>query len=218
MPGSCPEAATGCLLIDDLAPGRPALSRLSAFHDLPGVQTSLFDADRTDRIWDRLQEDFQAVRANCGASAALGVGTGCIAAVALAAQLPMDRLVLIDPLFTVRDAGPIPFRPLGKRRTDQAVRLRQLRRLARYAARNLSLCVADMLVVEHAFDPDDAPSPLPARLPHCRVARLCVPPLEGSERFRNCENEEKQRISRFLSRGELPKSLAENSEMCIIYG
>ena len=29
---------------------------------------------------------------------------------------------------------------------------------------------------------------------------------------------EKQAITRFLKTGELPKSLAENPEMCIIYG
>ena len=217
MPESCMVATTGCLLIDDFSPGSPALSRLSVYRALPGVQTSAFDAGRADRVWERLQADFQAVRANCGAAAALGIGTGCVAALALAAQLPMDRLVLIDPRISVRDAGIFSFHSFGKRCGDRGSMLAQLRRLARYAARNLSLCVADILVVEHAPFPDGAPA-LPARLPHCRVARLCVSLPEEAERFRKCENEEKQLITRFLRRGELPKSLAEKSEMCIIYG
>ena len=169
-----------------------------------------------ERLLGGLQAQLQLAREGFRYSGILARGAGCGAALALAEQLPVDRLALIEPpeaLHTFPRPGPrAPGDPaLSKRR-------RQVRRLNAFARRNLSLCVADVLVAEK---PDAA---FARRLwegglrDHSRVVRLAIPGEIGRVLYTNCENMAKRAIIDFLRAGVLPKELAQNPEMCIIYG
>ena len=148
-------------------------------------------------LWDRLRAELQAVRSGCDICGIVARGTGCAAALALAEQLPVDRLVLYAPRLTIpRDEG------------------RQTRRMAAYARRNLSLCVADTLIIDHGRTPPR----LSGWSAHCRVSRLLLPGGEGDKLYTIREIVSKMAVSCFLHTGELPKTLAQNPEMCIIDG
>ena len=131
----------------------------------------------------------------------LYLGSGSAGAIAIAAQLQVDRLILIQPRkYTDKDN---PFLT------------RSMNRLHAFARRYAFFCVADVLIADsaqmrRAWEITDS-------LVQCRIStmRLC-----GSDEKNICTNGEsvfKTAIYRFLSTGELAKSLAENSEMCIIY-
>ena len=90
-------------------------------------------------------------------------------------------------------------------------------RIARYAARNLSLCVSGTLIAARA---DDRDARIIARAlgANCRVFRVNIPGETVPEMETICENGLKRAITDFLRGEELSKDLAQNPEMCIIYG
>ena len=203
------RAVIGCLVIDDLI-GIPLLCGLSIYLEKCGAVVRNFNCRESDTIHARLQEAFQQVRKAGELACVLAAGTGCYAALALAEQLPVDRLVLLD------DDRLGNWRKNRNRMVDNVKLRRQVRRLSGYVRRNLPFCVSDVLLV--AGNGGEG-----------RLARIRDELCNGRTRFIAAQgdfwkkaaspnaDDMKNGIYSYLRTGELPKSLAENPEMCIIY-
>ena len=90
--------------------------------------------DENERLLPQAQEALREMRERCDWVCVAGSGAAAIVAAALAAQLPVERLALADGALFGRGA-----------------RLsRELSRLRRYARRNLSLVVSELLLVNVA--------------------------------------------------------------------
>ncbi len=194
------DQAVGCLVIDDPRLGENALSGLFSGK----VQTYPFDWAAGEAPLPSLQSLLQSARRDCGEAAILARGLGCGAALALSEQLPVERLALIDP------APALAFR------WKESPRSRKVRRLNAYARRNLSLCVAEALVVEG--EAAGGFRRLSEGAPKARPVRLALRGESGEKLYTFCENRLKTAITHFLRGEEWRKELAENEEMCIIYG
>ena len=202
----------GCLYIGDIAAGLSDGPPRDWSSGIPDVEMHVFRYTQARGMWEQLQSDLQAARAGSRVCAVMAVGTGCAAALALACQLPVERVVLVDPVPPLRKPRE-PGRPGAGPEADGIHR--SMRRLAAFARRNLALCVGDILLVGEgesglvrAFgDPVN-----------CRVSRLPFPGKTAKELYTMCEFAVKEAISGFLHAAEAPKPLAEISEMCIIYG
>ena len=188
------------MIIDDLRPGGRDLSGLSLSAGLPAFP---FEWRGGEPLLPALQECLRKARGGRGAAVILARGRGCGPALALAEQLPVERLALIDPEPALRGRFP-SFSPLE--------------RVNAFARRNLSLCVLDALGVEGK----DARGARRLReggfCAHARLARLALDVETDKELYTICENTLKTAITHFLRTGEFPKELAENAEMCIIDG
>lgn len=173
-----------------------------------GIEARAFTCGGREALWPALQSALWQVRAECKSTGIAAVGSGCAAALALSEQLPVDRLVLMFP----RRAGK------GREGLESAGRARQVCRLERYALLNLPLCVSEILMVHRAS------SAYARRLLVCglransRLIELSLPPEKELKFIEDSGNGLISALSGFLRTGDLPKSLAENSEMCIIYG
>ena len=198
------ENAVGCLVIDGLLPGEERLSGLSQFLGERGVRAEDFRWDGMPGLHRALQLAYQRVRIprEMGISGIAASGMGCAAALALAVQLPVDRLLLV---------------PGDDRRmlTDLRVGLhRELHRLVAFARTNAAFCVADVLLL------GTSDSLTPRRFDAARrlfcSSRLCGAAV--NDLWANGKNQIKWTAFRFLCDGVSIKSLAENPEMCIIYG
>ena len=200
----------GCVLIDDCLSGTSRLSGLSSFLESKGISLHALDWSAAWDLLSALQMALQVARSAAGNASAVAWGTGCCAALALAEQLPVERLVLIDP--------KSPRSALRGRSVDALSR--QMVRLERFAERNLPLCVSDVLVVRpQQSKKPRARSPLDrARRPHGRLVSVEIPGADAKNLYTNCENALANGIYTFLKGGVFPKSLAEKSEMCIIDG
>ena len=208
-PGKTP---VGCLYIDTITPGKDAASGLPLFLGLPGIGTRPFRCLDGKKLWDGLQTALLASRSRCETVAIAARGTGCAAALALAEQLPVDRLVLVEPKLSLRGLQ----REGSKADADRVASSRQARRIMAYARRNLSLCVSDVLLIESGNG--DRAFPDAALSVHGTVRHLFVDGKTRRDLYTIRENAVKPAISWFLHTGELPKPLAENPEMCIING
>ncbi len=177
----------GCLMIDDPVPGEHRLSGLS----LPdGLRPYPFQWRTGETPLPGLQALLHRARSQCGAACVLARGAGCLAALALAEQLPVERLALIRP----------------------AALTGRMRRLSGYALRNLALCVSDALIV------DGADARLARRLErglsaNGRVERLPPPDKTGPDLCTICENRLRNAVFAFLRGEDLPKDLAKTPEM-----
>ena len=173
---------------------------LEDFRDLAshGFRTERFVPAGGPGLHAALQRAYQRIRRDDAPSGILAYGTGCDCALALAGQLPADRLALLYPL-DWQGTGPLA---------------RSLRGVRRYARRGAAFCVADVLIVPGLLTSRDLPGQLRRALCNSRVTVLQPPEdawTKGKEVLKTA-------ILHFLRHGVLPKSLAENSEMCIIYG
>ena len=194
--------AVGCLVIGDDMSGEGAISGLCAFLKERGAAASVFSSHQPPALHSELQRAYQAIRRQRAISAIVAAGAGCDAALALAGQLPVDRLALLTGV------GPD-----GSTENDSLAG--PLRRIRAYARRGEALCVSDVLVVQAG----DAPRHLRLEylaeaLVNCRVCGVKLPSGTWANRKENI----KMGFYRFLVDGVLPKSLAESAEMCIIYG
>jgi len=204
----------GCLYVDGSLFDQYVRDGSDLVSDIPGVEVFPFHCANIRVLWDRLQSALQDLRVEWGAAAAIAVGTGCAPALALACQLPVEKLVLIDPSAPAR----LP-RRRGHEAPDDGQRVRALRRLAAFARRNLPLCVSDMLIVGHGAESgEDALRRAYGNPVNCRVNRLDVRGKTDKDLYTIREIAVKAAISRFLNPIESSKLLAENPEMCIIYG
>ena len=187
------------MIIDDQRPGGQDLSGLSLSAGMPAFP---FDWRGEEALLPRLQERLLQARRG-GAAVILARGRGCGAALALAEQLPVERLALIDPEPALKSRIPSLSHP---------------GRLYAFARRNLSLCVSDALVVEEASARGARRLREGGFCAHARLTRLSLAGEMDKELYTICENTLKTAITHFLRTGELPKELAENEEMCIIDG
>lgn len=207
-----------CLYIDGAGLGLRSPEAPSWAFGLPDVEMRRFRCTNARGLWDQLQSALQGLDAGRGGRAIMAVGEGCAAALALASQLPVARIVLMDP-------APVPGRwrrglrsNPGKDTEAEGV-LRTARRLAGFARRNLPLCVSDLLIVEHGRCAGRRGAIGAYGVPvNCRAARLLLDGECAKDLYTIREFAVKEAISCFLHTGEVPKPLAENSEMCIIYG
>lgn len=189
---------TGCLLIDDPLCDLGALDAVASALDGAGVRAETFHWDGRGQLYPALQRAYQSVRRDAAINGIAALGAGCDCALALACQLPADRLVLMEPM-DWHDAGEAG---------------RQLRRIRAFAHRNAVFCVADALIL---------PGPhtgagLLRRLRHDLGGGRVTLFEGGVELWSNRKEVLNLGIIHFLREGVLPKSLAENAEMCIIYG
>ena len=187
----------GCLLIGDLVFEPDALAGWQAFLSERGAAVESFRPGTGD-VHLSLQRAYQRVRREDGISAILAAGSGCDLAVALAGQLPVDRLALLNPLEWQGRGGLSG----------------SLDRIRRYAWRGADFCVADILLLPGLHTPPELPERWRRELRNSRV-HLWEP---AEELWTNRKEVLKLTVLQFLLGGKPPKSLAENAEMCIIYG
>lgn len=207
-----------CLCIDGAGLGLRSPGAPSWVFGLPDVEMRRFCCTNARGLWEQLQSALQRLDAGRGGRAIIAVSEGCAAALALASQLPVARIVLLDPV-PVRRRWRRDHRSFPGKDSEAEGVLRTVRRLAGFARRNLPLCVSDLLIVEHgrgagrhgAIGAYGAPV-------NCRAARLLLDGECAKDLYTIREFAVKEAISCFLHTGEVPKPLAENSEMCIIYG
>ena len=181
----------GCILIDDPVSGEDLLSGLS----LPdGLLAHPVQWRTGEKPLEALQALLQRVRKACGAAGVLALGAGCMAALALAEQLPVERLALVEPMFE----------PAGLTFTR--------RRFTGFAMRNLALCVSDALIVGSG-DSRVARQIARGLRANGRVTRVSLPGGNGQDLYTICENDAQRAVFAFLLGEELPKDLAQTSEM-----
>ncbi len=212
----CERESVGCLYVDGSLFEEGARDGGALASDIPGVEVYPFHCANVRDLWDRLQSAVHDLRGEWGAAAAIAVGTGCAPVLALACQLPLEKLVLIDPAAPVRPSRL----SRGKgHAADDGRRKRALRRFAAFARRNLPLCVSDMLIVGHGDESgEDAMRRAYGNPVNCRVNRLDIRGKSDKDLYIIREFAVKEAISRFLHPIDSSKPLAENPEMCIIYG
>ena len=186
----------GCLLIDELKPGANALAGLHAFLESAGIRAARFEFGAGRHLLDGVRSAYYDARRGADSGAIVGLGSGCCAALAVAEHLPVSRLVLIVPPNAPDFSGLSP-----------ACR-RQITRMESFSRRNAAFCVSDVLHIRARGGEGPA-----LRLPNARTTRLSLPYAAG---FTNTALFDA--VFSFLHTGELRKSLAENPEMCIIYG
>ncbi len=181
----------GCILIDEPTSGENCLSGLSF---PPGVAPHAFHWQAGERPLPALQTLLQRVRREYGTACVLAWGAGCMAALALAEQLPVERLALVQP--ACEPVGTL-FRP---------------RRFTGFAMHNLALCVSDVLILEAGGGRVTRRIARGLRSSGW-VALMPMPGKTGPDLYTNCENEVQRALLAFLLGEELPKNLAENCEM-----
>lgn len=186
----------GCLLIDDPLYPIGALDAAALLLRQNGVRTGAFRWDGAAPMHLSLQRAYQRIRRDDALSGIVGLGAGCDCALALSCQLPVDRLVLLEPM-DWRAAG-----------------MGQLRRIRAFARQNAAFCVCDALIVPGPHTASALLRRLRRGLSGARVTLL----QPADELWTNRKEVLNLGIFHFLRDGVLPKSLAENPEMCIIYG
>lgn len=192
------ERDTGCLLIDDPLYDIGGLSALADALARGGLRTETFAWDRTRRLHLSLQRAYQHIRRDGAVNGIAALGAGCDCALALACQLPADRLALLEPM----------------RWRAEGEAARQMRRIRAFARRNAAFCVADVLIVPGPHTDADWLARLRRDLNAARVTIL----RPGGEMWSKRKEVLNLSVFHFLRDGALPKNLAENPEMCIIYG
>ena len=198
MQGEFARAQAGCLVIDDAMSGTAKPSGHCGLKKT-GILVRGFVPKANTNVWEELREAYYQLRRRSEVYTIAARGTGCWLALALAEQLPVNRLMLVSPATGLRSVPP-------------ALR-RSLSGICGYARRNLSLCVSEILVLDSRQED----------LINC-FRRLCasrgglVGVLISEKCTRSGFADLVNAASCFLLAGELPKSLAENPEMCIIYG
>lgn len=181
--------ALGCVLIGETKESPKGVA--DRLRDA-GILTTWVCAPKDETAMNRLRSVYRETCDACRSTALMAEGCGCLAAMALAIQLSVERMVLIDP--ADRCEPPAPW--IGRTR--------------RFVRGNLALCAADTLLLCASWNA------LPrgwGSLPGTRVIRAARQPGMG---FDKTDERLVDAIICFLRTGVLPKSLAENDEMCII--
>lgn len=197
---------TGCLMIEDFSSERGRVSGLYDYLNAQGVQTEIFDWNGEGCVHTRLQNAFYSVRKNCERTGIVAVDGGIDGAIALSAQLPVEGMVLIC---TGEDVA----------RAEGGDMRRQFRRLSRFARRNMTFCVSDVLLIsEKTGTGQDRADRIAKMLVNCASIGRLLHAKNNDKIWTDYEWAMNNQIYRFLFGEEFTKSLAENSEMCIIYG
>lgn len=176
----------GCLLLGDTVRMRTLAERLAARN------VAAVHAGFGDNLLTAAQEGLYAARRSGGACVAAD-GEFWAAALALSAQLSVERVVLMAPTDRI-----------GNAKDDLE---KQIERLKAYACRNLFFCVSDVLVLEGESDPRSARriDQLCRRLCNARVQRASL----SDQRWTNCEQSPIEAAAGFLKDGVFAFSLAK---------
>lgn len=174
--------SVGCLLIGDAS--HEGLKALGAQLAERSVATA-FSGGRGD-VLSAAQEGLYAVRGPGGVCVA-AEGEFWAAALALAAQLCVERVVLIAPT---------------DRRNSKEDWERQIQRLKGFARRNLFFCVSDVLVLEKSIESRQV-NQICRRLTNAKVLRVVI----GEEA--NVQRRAINAAVKFLIEGDFTFSLAE---------
>jgi len=179
--------AIGCLLIGGRKRGR--IDALEAMLRAQGVAS--IRIGRTDALLCSGQEGLYRIR-RPGGTCIAAEGEMWAAALALAAQLHVDRILLLSP-------------------TDDRLNTkdeweRQIARLKAYARRNLFFCVSSVLVLESAAEESDGRmSAVYRRLCNASLRRVSLPP----EKWTNCKQSLLSAAVHFLHAGDFEFTLAK---------
>lgn len=160
--------SVGCLLIEsDIGRLEQFGKKLSArgIHALHGVWK--------DELLPDMQRSFYDVQKRAQRSCIAADGQMWAAALALAAQLSVDRVVLIRS-------------PKNEEISDRCKR-RQLERLRAYARRNLFFCVCDVLVIGTGEE-SGVPDAILGGLVNARVWHLEQKSYDAAIRFLQCDD------------------------------
>ena len=197
------KESIGCLVIDGLFRESAEPSAIVCALRSMGARAEDFALSGSEGLHRQLQLAFQRVRPKpegSGKACVVGIGSGRVAAVALSAQLLVDRMVL-DIGGDDAEGAPGP------------ALIRQYARLRAFARRNAAFCASQVLL----FGQEDAIFQSRFREAK-RLMRGCdVCGVAVNHLWTNGKDPTKSGLCRFLCDGVLPKSLAENPEMCIIY-
>ena len=176
----------GCLLLGETKRIRALCDSLNA-RGIDAVITAK-DGD----LLTAAQEGLYAARRRGGTCIA-AEGEMWAAALALAAQMCVERILLIAPTDHPKPA-----------KDD---REKQIERLKGFARRNLFFCVSEILVLEEKNDArsDRKIDILCRRMCNSRVYRISL----ADQRWTNCEHSPIEAAARFLDDGEFAFSLAK---------
>ena len=193
----------GCLMIEDIVSGGHRLSGLCNWLNRQGIYVCRFEWNGTGDLHREIQEAYHAVRKECGTACIVAIDRGADAAIALGAQLPVEKTAII-----------LTAQANCMRKHDH----RQVARLRRFVRRNAAFCVSDMLIAaQNRNIIENRARQVLNCTANCLHRQMVV---YGNTNKNICTNGEwmlKEAIFSFLCGRELPKNLAENSEMCIIY-
>ena len=178
--------AVGCLLLGETKRMRALCDMLCA----RGVATVMAATD--GNLLTAAQEGLYAARRKGGTCIA-AEGEWWAAALALAAQMCVERILLIAPT------------DLAKPANDE--REKQIVRLKGFARRNLFFCVSEVLVLEDEISAqsDRRIDSLCRRMCNSSVRRISL----SDQRWTNCELSPIEAAVRFLDGGEFAFSLAK---------
>ena len=180
----------GCLLIGEAAGGR--LGALRERLRAAGVATQRVAPGGADFL-EAAQAALYETRGARGACVA-AEGACWPVALALAAQLSVDRVALFEP---EAEGAPESRGALG--------------RIEAYARRNLFFCVADVLVLEGAGGARSLER-VWRGLCNARVERVSL----RDQKWTNCKQSPIEAAARFLEAGVSPFALAKSRKTCII--
>jgi len=182
-----PERDVGCLLIGEERQGRIALLR----DMLRRCGAAAVWTGCSDNLLHSVQIGLREAR-RPGGSCIAAEGEMWAAALALAAQMQVDRVVLIAPEDRVRN-------PKNNKE-------KQIGRLKSFARRNLFFCVSEVLILEETGDCDSARSMEHVCRGMCnaRIHRVSL----DDEKWINCKYSPIEAAARFLLAGEFAFSLA----------
>lgn len=194
----------GCLMIDGVGWGGDVPLSLKKYLKDHGVKWSGFTCEREMSLHAALQNALFRVRTQSDCVGIIATDGGMEAALALSAQLPVDKLVL--------------WRRQNRKTWQKNGLKRPMRRIERFARHNRAFCISDVLLIE---DEDAVAQKALTRLRRELVNARVTGPVriagESVKLWTDCEWTMNNGIYRFLTGQEFANELAENSEMCIIY-
>lgn len=199
----CPTI--GCMLIEDLSSGGGLPSGLCAYLESRQIGVDVFRHSGKEKVHAKLQNAFYNVRRMYDTSGIIAVNGGIDAAVALSAQVPVERIVLI----CTEENMP----------HEDGRMKRQLNKLSRFARRNAAFCISEVMVISAGDGGGHERSQMLVNsLVNAAVIKGISMAGNDKKIWTDYEWMMNNQIYRFLCGEELTKSLAENPEMCIIYG
>ena len=178
---------TGCLILTDDDHMEEAGKLASTLTESGGVLRWRGD-------YGEAQTAFQRCCGPCGEKAVAAFGEAVLPALALAIQLEVDRVAVVDACLPGSGSD---------------------RRLARFVTANLALCGGTFMWLGSG---DIHASRLERRLERLGRVALTIRGEGETPPWTKCEFSVKNAICGFLRSGVHSKLLAENPEMCIIYG
>lgn len=194
----------GCLIIGGMGRGGEAPLTLKHYLNMQGVKCHDFIYDGEMPLYAAFENALFRARGLKDSVGIIAIDGGIEAALALSAQLPVDRIVL--------------WRRQNWETWQKNALKRSMGRIERFARRNRAFCVSDVLLIgDKGARGEKALSRLRRELVNAHVIGPMVGEGGRLKLWTDCEWTMNNGIYRFLTGQEFTNELAENSEMCIIY-